>query len=64
MSNANQTEYSDLEDSIPSVLPYKEISPESCNSFFDLNAKPAETLSFQQHEGDELLIDFLEESLY
>ena len=62
MGNADQTQDSDLENSIASVFPDEDVDPERCHSPFDLNIKPDQVLSVKEHKWDQLLIYVLGKS--
>lgn len=62
MRDANQTKDSDLENSISSIFPNKDVYPERRYSSFDLNIEPDQVLSVKEHEWDQLLIDVLRKS--
>ena len=63
MSDPYEAENPYLKYPVSSVLPHKEVCPQGCNSLLDLDVEPTEVLPIQKHERDQLLVDFLWESL-
>ena len=62
MGNADQAEDADFEDFVPTILTDEEVGSECCDALFDLDVEPAEILSVEEHQWDQLSIDVFGEA--
>ena len=63
MSNSNETENTNFEYFVASVLSHEQVHSQRGHPTLDLNIKPDEVLPVEEHQTDELLVDILRESL-
>ena len=63
MSNSNEAENTDFEHFVASVLSHEQVYSQRGYPALDLNIKPDEVLSVEEHQTDELLVGVLRERL-